>query len=172
MESFNLKLQKEIYDECGFIFKEYSIVNLREGIKVSEFGSVNCCEITLETLCSFVKQYKQNWLDVFCEVFDVEYEEAKAITSLISNEHSHYLYLQKINLEYKRGMGIGKEIVNLIKDEYPYSEIILYPYPIPIRWQLGFDANYMNEAKTKIVNFYKNCGFKYNSDKNVAIIKN
>ena len=170
MESFKLKLQKEIKDECGFVLKEYSVLYLYEDKIISEFGNVNYSEIRLQDLLNLINEYKENWLDVFCKIFDVEYEEAKAITSMIKDENTSYLYLQKINLEYKRGNGIGKEIVNIIKNDYPYSEIILYPYPIPVRWQLGFDSNYMNESKEKIVRFYKNCGFEYDSDKNVAMI--
>lgn len=170
MESFKLKLDKEVQEDCGFILKEFTVQYFYNNELVSEFGDVKYVELTMKNLVEFVNKYKQDWLDVFCEVFDIEYEEAKAITSTIEDENVHYLYIQKIDLDYNRGVGIGKQILDIIKKDNPFSKLILYPYPVPVRWQLGFDAKYMDEAKSKIVNFYKNNGFDYDSVKNIAVL--
>lgn len=170
MENFKLKLEEEA-QECGIILKEFTIQYFYNGDLVSEFGSVKYAELTMSTLIEFINKYKEDgWLDVFCEVFNVEHEEAESITSIIEDEKTPYLYIQRINLDYKRGNGIGNKILDIIKEDNPSSTLILYPFPIPIRWELGFDISYMDEIKMKIVDFYKKNGFKYDSIKNVAIL--
>lgn len=170
MKNFKLKLDKEVQEDCGFVLKEFTIQYFSNNQLISEFGDIKYAEFNIKSLVRFINEYKQDWLDVFCEVFDVMDEEAKAITSMIKDEDTRYLYIQKIDLGYKRGMGIGKEVLDIIKEDNPLSEIILYPYPIPTRWQLGFDEKYMEESKSKIIDFYKNNGFDYDSIKNVAIL--
>lgn len=169
MQSFKLKLEKEM-QECGFLLKEFAVQSFSDKELISEFGSVKYTELTMANLLEFINKYRENWLDIFCEIFDVEYEEAKSITSMIEDENTQYLYVQKINLDYNRGKGIGNQILEIIKKDNPSSTLVLYPFPIPIRWQLGFDVSYMDEIKSKIIDFYKNNGFKYDSIKNVAIL--
>lgn len=63
-------------------------------------------------------------------------------------------------MNFHKGSGIGEVALRKFIDKFKNKKIILYSYPIPLRFQLGFDANYTNEALEKLNSFYSRVGFK------------
>lgn len=173
-EKVVLTLDEEKLDE-GFVIKDLDIVRKTisdsQEIYSSNLGFVTCTELSKENLENLKSSYSDGWIDCFCEIFETLEEEAVGITESVVDD-SKYLYLQKINLGHNKGQGLGQKAVSELESMYKGYKIVLYPFPIPWRFELGFDRKYMDESKKKIIDFYLSCGYEYNEELNVMTKNN
>lgn len=98
--------------------------------------------------------------ETLCELFDVMDTELIAIRDVITKSDKRFVYLQKIDLGFSRGMGIGQVALDLFEKSFKDVEVILYAYPIPSRMANGFDQKYMKQCEKKLIKFYEGCGYK------------
>ena len=122
-------------------------------------GYIKYTTLNKDTIYRLKQQYGDEFEDYFMDILDILDDEYNLIFKKLKSD-SEFVYLNKIDIGFHKGSGMGDVALRKFIAKFKNKKIILYSYPIPLRFQLGFDDNYMNEALEKLNSFYSRVGFK------------
>lgn len=121
-------------------------------------GYIKYTTLNKDTIYRLKQQYGDESEDYFMEALDILEDEFALILNKLESD-SEFIYLNKVDIGFHKGSGMGDVALRKFIDKFKNKKIVLYSYPIPVRFQLGFDESYMNEALEKLNSFYKRVGF-------------